>query len=295
MITFTDQLNLAQEISGLSDASSVVRFKRDINQGGMMFAALLGRTYNQQRRFTDSVSEQQYYQYPEDAQKITEVVYHSSNTFNPPLEQIADQHTWLLLNQNQLLGEPSHYYVRGFDEIGLYPTPNQDIDSGIEILFEPRHTLLTEADYTTGTITLTNGSATVTGLGTVFTAAMAGRYLQVTDGTDGNYYRISSYTNGTTLTLENVYQGLSGGSKTYRIGQVMNLPDEFLEAPVDYAMYRHYLAAGDKNTADNFKDLFNSSKDMAREKYGQTTSNNVISAAGHTKMYDPLRDTPRDF
>jgi len=37
---------------------------------------------------------------------------------------------------------------------------------------------LSNADYTTGTITLTDEDATVTGAGTTFTAGMVGRYLK---------------------------------------------------------------------------------------------------------------------
>lgn len=295
MLTFTDQQNIAQEISGLTDATNVTKFKRDINTGGTLFMASLGRDYNEKRRTTDSVAAQQFYQYPEDAVRVHEVIYHSTTTFNPPLIQVADENTWAYMNQTAIQGMPTHYFVRGFDEIGLYPTPSSSVTDGIEIRFEPKHVLLTDADYTTGTLTVTNGSTTITGSGTVFTANMAGRWLQVTDGTDGNWYRIASYSSATSLTLDNYYQGISGSGRTYRIGQVMDLPEEYQEAPVDYAMYRHFVSKGDLKTGSEFKAMFDNAKERATSQYAQKTSNNVIYANNRVRLYDPLRDTPQNF
>jgi hypothetical protein len=73
----------------------------------------------------------------------------------------------------------------------------------------------TVAPYTTGTITVTEDSATVTGSGTAFTSAMIGRKLVVSG--DNNSYEIKSVGSTTSLTLETVYKGTTGGSKTYGI------------------------------------------------------------------------------
>lgn len=296
MLTFTDQQNLATEITGLTDSISITRFKRDINTGGSMFMALLGRSYNRMSRTTNTLDGQQAYQYPEDAIKISEVIYHTSDSFNPPLEQIADEHTWRYMNQaSDIQGEPTHYFVKGFSEIELYPIPNANIIDGLEIVFEPKHVLLTQDDFTTGTVTVVQSNQTVTNSGTNFTATMVGRYFQVTDGTDGNWYRISGFTDTSNLILENYYQGTSGAGKVYRIGEVMNLPDEYQEAPVDYAMYRHFLGTGMMERATEFKQLFEAAKESARDVYGKTTSNNVIYARNYKSTYNPIYDTPLPF
>lgn len=69
--------------------------------------------------------------------------------------------------------------------------------------------------YTTGTVTVTQDSATVTGAGTTFTAAMVGRLFQVTG--DDNYYEISAYVSATEITLASTYTETSGGTKSYSI------------------------------------------------------------------------------
>jgi hypothetical protein len=197
-----------------------------------------------------------------------------------------------MMNMYSQTGQPTHYYLRGYDEIGFYPIPSESVTNGIELAFSPRHIELTQDDYTTGTITVTNGSQTVTGSGTTFTAKMVGQWLEVTDGTDGNWYRVSEYTSATVITLENYYQGASGSAKTYRIGQVMDLPEEALEAAVDYAMYRHFLKRGDKDSALVFKQLFETTLDMIKNNYSQTTDNQVITGEPIYRIYNNWRGDP---
>lgn len=293
MFTFQDQYQLAQEITGLSDTASTTRFKRDINRGGVMFMAMLNRDYNRKSRTTNIVASQQYYQYPEDALRVRLAKYSDGNGTTIRLRQVADEENWADLNINGTTGTPSHYFVRGFDEIGLYPTPSSSVTDGLELVFEPKHGLATQDDYTTGSITVTRGSQTVTGSSTTFTSAMVGRCIEVTDGSDSRFYRISDVTNTTSLTLENYYQGVSGSisNGSWRIGEVMDLPDEFMEAPVDYAMYRHYLKRNAQR-AKEFKSLFDSAKDIVQEMYGMSSSTQVIEAESTIRPYNFLRDTP---
>jgi hypothetical protein len=58
--------------------------------------------------------------------------------------------------------------------------------------------LFTSTIYATGTVSLTAGSATVTGSGTTFTAAMVGKYLQVGSRQP---IRVTAYTSATSITI----------------------------------------------------------------------------------------------
>lgn len=290
-ITFQDQYTLATEISGLTDAASLIKFKRDINIGGSKFLAGLGREWNRHSRFTDVIGGQQFYQSPEDMQKVKDIIV-SNGGYNPPMEQIPDEAAWRYLNMLSVSGQPSHYWVRGSNEFGLYPIPPANITKGIELVFSPKHVQLTAADYTTGTVTVSNGSINIQGAGTTFTTAMVGQWLQTTDGTDENFYKISNWNSVTSIDLENYYQGTSGGTKSFRIGQVMDLPDEFLEGPVDYAMYRHYLKRGNPQLAADFKALYQDALDSAKDTYGNTTESQVISAEPMFRTYNPFRGDP---
>lgn len=287
--TFEDQYLLAQEVSGLTDATSLQKFKRDINNGARKIMAALDREFTRKSRTTNLVANQQYYQLPEDALRVS-IVIATSGGFAQPLEQIPDEQAWRYMNISSPTGQPSHFFVRGFDEIGLYPTPSANVTDGLEIVFEPKHVLMTEADVT-GTATVTNGSVTVTDSATSFTQSMIGRQLQITDGTDGRWYRISAFTSTSIISLENYFQGLSG-SKTYRIGQVADIPDELIEAPVDYAIFMHYLKRSDMRRAGEFKALFSEAIDQAREYYSTSTSSAVIWAEPTYRTYNPFRGDP---
>jgi hypothetical protein len=68
--------------------------------------------------------------------------------------------------------------------------------------------------YTTGTATFTNGSTTVTGLGTAWVnGTMAGGNIKA--DADGVWYRIASVSNATTLVLDSAYYSTGGAGLAY--------------------------------------------------------------------------------
>lgn len=82
----------------------------------------------------------------------------------------------------------------------------------------------TNANYSTGTITVTQDSATVTGSSTVWntsTNAIAGEYIQLPDS---KWYRITAIASDTSLTIETTYEGSTASGQSYVIspwGEVM--------------------------------------------------------------------------
>lgn len=115
----------------------------------------------------------------------------------------------------------------GFSSYALFYKPG-DNTSGNGLIFDQKNRLLyatqrylgvcdpaTTADYTTGTIQVTNGSTAVVGTGTTFTAGMVGKTIRV--GTDNAFYRIATFTDATHIALISNYAGTSGSGKTYTI------------------------------------------------------------------------------
>jgi hypothetical protein len=78
-----------------------------------------------------------------------------------------------------------------------------------------KDTIVTTARYNTGTVTVTEGSATVTGSGTTFTSAMEGRKFKVTGFEE--IYTIESVDSTTQLTLDNEYNGDDDDEASYDI------------------------------------------------------------------------------
>lgn len=83
----------------------------------------------------------------------------------------------------------------------------------------------TSAPYSTGTVDVTNGSATVTGVGTQFTSSMVG---QLFTGPDGNVYEIAAFGSVTDLTISPEYIGTTEAGGTFTVTfYKMPLPDDF--------------------------------------------------------------------
>src|SRR5690606_28585637 len=161
MLTFQDQYTMAQQITGDNSAAALITFKRDINEGGAMFLNRLGRKFNKEYKTADIEEDQQYYQMSSDSLRVSDIkVLHGTFYYVPQL--VTSEEEWNRLNAITVTGNyPTHYFIRGFNEIGLYPIPSSDVADGLVASFEPQHIELTQADFTTGTVTVTNGSVTL--------------------------------------------------------------------------------------------------------------------------------------
>jgi hypothetical protein len=272
MLTFQDQYQLYQQISQDYSAAGLIIAKRDINEGGAMFLNRLGRKFNKEYITTNLVTARQYYQFPSGVLRLSEARFLQGTNYNGA-ELIASEDEWNRLNIVSSTGSVvTHYYIRGFNELGVYPIPSANVTSGIQASYEPQHVDLTQADVSTGTITVSNGAVTITHSGTSFTPQMVGRWLQVTDGTDGRWYRISSYTSSSQLSLENYYEGISGSSRTFRIGEIMKIPNAYQDAPVYYALDRFYQTQNDQKSAGTYQLRFDQKVKSAKETYARSTS-----------------------
>jgi hypothetical protein len=79
--------------------------------------------------------------------------------------------------------------------------------------------------YRTGTVTVTNGSPNVTGLGTTWTSTMLGMQFSLNESP---FYDISTVTSPTTLTLTENYKGADASGASYTISQIyIDLPSDF--------------------------------------------------------------------
>lgn len=174
-----------------------------------------------------AVASQQYYHNPPGFVNIEDVYVttSSSSTVKYVLRAVDSQKDWDELNAIQFTGSaiPQYFFQRR-DDFGIWPTP-QDSTGTIYVNYTYRDRNLSNADYTTGTVTVTNDSQTVTGSGTTFTAQMIGRWFQLT-GQDGYWYRISNQSSTTAITLESAFQGTSGNTLNYRIAETPEIPED---------------------------------------------------------------------
>ena len=123
MLTFNQIYSEAQEQASDSSADATTLIKRAINQGMRKFKAVMNRDWNVSYKTFSLVEDQQYYQMPEDAVRVKNLRFPSSN-LNPPIE-IEDEDIWNELNiRTESSSYPDAYFVRGSDEFGLYPIPS---------------------------------------------------------------------------------------------------------------------------------------------------------------------------
>lgn len=268
---------MVQQIANDFSSASLILFKRDVNEGCAMFLNRLGRKFNKEYLTANLVANQQYYQFPSEVLRLSEARFlNGTNYYDANL--VTDEHEWNLKNTIITTGNyPTDYYIRGFNELGVYPVPSTNVTAGIQVSYEPQHIDLTQDDFTdqsapTGTLTVSNNSIVVTHSGSGFTQNMVGRWLQVTDGTDGKWYRIASFVSTTVVNLENYYEGISGSGRTFRIGEVAKIPQAYQDAPVYYALDRYYQTQNDQRTAPVYQQRFDMKVKSAKETYAHSTS-----------------------
>lgn len=83
--------------------------------------------------------------------------------------------------------------------------------------------------YSTGTVTVTLNSTTVTGVNTVWTAAMVGRQFRV--GLAAPIYTVAQFNTSTSIELDSVWGGDSASGETYSIYQC------FFTVPTDFYQF----------------------------------------------------------
>lgn len=287
MISWTQVYQKAQLICGDSSAATKTQLQQDINIGYKRFNAALNRYFTRKQAFTDLVAAQQYYQTPVDTIKVMQVSVKQSNGYEYPVEELRSEREWREINITPYSSTYAQfYYVTGDDQIGLWPTPSATVSAGLRYVYAPQDVDLTKDDYSTGTVTVTNGSATVTGSGTTWTiASHQGSYIQITDGTDGNWYYINSVNSTTSITLKSAYTGPSGATKAYTIGQMMIIPGEYSDAPIDYALARFFESRNNPQRATYHMTNFKNTVKDAEGQYASSSTSSVITS-GNEMTYN---------
>lgn len=181
-------------------------------------------------------------------------LYVTVGTYNYTPRECPSREMWDRLNMTTVTSDIPTWWFTYNGKLGLFPRPSTATNT-ITINSKQLARDLTVADYTTGNIlTAVNGSPTITGTGTTFTASMVGRWLRITESDtankgDGYWYQIASYTSATVITLAKPYQGtaITTGTAAYTISQCSLMPEQYQDLPI-YGALRTYFTSVNPDT-----------------------------------------------
>lgn len=292
MFTFNDIYTHVQDITKNTDSTQLTKFKLWINQG---YHKLLGSAKRWTQEETDATNltttaSTQFYSLPVHYLRMKSVKV-TIDSLDYPLEEVKSQLEWDDLNAYQTSESdiPTHYFLRrnkGINQLGLFPIPSTS-SYVITMVFERRMKDMTAADYTAGTVTVTNGDATVTGSSTTFTAFMADRIFKTSD--DNNWYYISSFTSTTAIELAIEFEGATASSASYTIGEAPFLPEDFQITSAYYALQKWFEMEKDVQNIALYKGLFEDDLKKLKTQYGSKTSINVLGRRRTRKYVHPHR------
>jgi len=284
MITWDQSITNCQDTAQDYSTTGLAFFKRRLNDGYKKVLAEFGVQQNERTQTSSTVANQQYYQVPYDLiapKSITVTV----GSIVYPVTWVESQQAWDEMNMytNRTATVPFRAFYRprfgvNGGDIGIYPIPSAST-STISLVYTATDKNLSQTAYTTGTVTVTSNSATVTGSGVTWNAQMVGRYFQVTDSggnTDGQFYRIVSVISATQLTLEQTYENTTASGLTYQIAEMFALPEEMQVLPEYYALWHYYLTKQSKDKALTFEGMFKQELSVAKVTWAKRVRNNKI-------------------
>jgi len=197
--------------------------------------------------------------------------------------EVLSREEWDKLNVFPYYADiPNNFFVYpGGDkggQVGIWPIPST---TGNTITYNYKFRIpdLSIADYTTGTVAVTNGSKTITGTTTVWTPTtnrqLESRWIKISESKGDNlWYQIESISAAGTLTLYQPYQGIDVSGGSYTIGQMPLLMEDFQDMLIwKPLMFYWSTIVDDPQKFKNFEGLYNQKLKQLDEYAGSKTIN----------------------
>ncbi len=250
--------------------------------------------FNEKQFTTTTVAGQQVYTLPFDVKDIINSTVSVGGILWQPLEAGSRQF-WDSLNTVPFNSDfPQFYFRFKSNQINLFPTPTSN-GNILTVNYKSRLRVLSAPDYSTGTVTVTANSATVTGSGTAWTTNMADRWLNIplttnnTTSGDDNWYQIKTVNSATSITLWNLYTGASATSTSggYTIGETPLLPEDYQDLALYRALWIYYSTINiNEAAAAQFENLYNLGKEVLDFEFG-SKSNSPVLTPPNAPVFNP--------
>lgn len=269
MIDWDTVQTLYVKRTGDSSSDGLATFLIDVNVGYKNILNELGRADTEKTITTLTTAGQRAYQLPMDTAWIKTVTVKVGSRVYPLTEETSQEKWNGITSVDIQSANPELFFIKkrfgvGGQVIEIDPIPSGSTAT-IKVVYEATDRDMKYNLYNTGSITLVNGSATVTGSGTTFLSRMAGQYLSTTDGL---YYRIAQFSSTTSLILENVYLGASEAGATYGVHDLFNIPEDLHPIPVYYGLMEYYGGKENSERQTFYQTRYTTLFKQGRARYG---------------------------
>lgn len=275
MLTFQNLYDLYTTITKDSDAANVTQGKLLINNTQKQVCSMGDWTFLDDEWYNSSVTSQESYRLPHNYGRLISLYVLNGSTKYVPIEVPSIEEFDKLSATASNSSYPQYFTIFG-DYIKFYPTA-ADTNWEIHLKYKKVAKEMTAADYSTGTVSVTQNTVALTGSGTTFSTAMVGRIIKLSDGL---WYPIAAYGSATTLTLAKTYEGTTISGGTYTIGDCPLVPDGFQEMLLYPALEHYFMIKGEEQRSIFYKNLFDASLRMLQTRYLSKTTSQVIKRRG---------------
>lgn len=282
MRNFNDVVTDYTTLSKDGSAANIALGKILINQSVKRVLNMRNWTFNR-GSFTDATEEEvSGYPLPYNCERMIGVKITNSIDYWP--KEVVNRDNWVRLNRTEILSDiPERFYIDQITgKLEIYPTPST-ADLAMVMYFQKLIIDLSEANYTTGTVTVALKSTTVTGSGTTFTAAMVGRYIQI--GADGYWYEIVGYTSATVITIKSEPRVAAAGAAII-VAELIPFPSGFENIPLYEALMKYFRGNEQQSDAREWEREMNHDIELLMKRDAKTTENMMLDD-GMVGIVDP--------
>lgn len=242
---------------------------------------LVNKFYFNETSYTQlSVAGQQFYNLPPNCRKIINVTGTIGNVVWVT-KDCPDRNYWDILNTIPFNQDfPMFHFIWNRNtQVGIWPTPASNGNT-YTVNYQMRNVDLSQQDYTTGTVSINNGSPNLTFSGSALSANMVFRWIQIpAPNGDNQWYQIQSVNVGaSTAVLYGNYGGPSVSGQSFVIGEMSVLPEDYQDLPLYRALEVYFTSiVPNQSQAELYKGLYDKGYEQLNSDYGTKTTSVVLT------------------
>lgn len=292
MLSYSSYLSQFQDLTQNTSSANATRGAFLINQGLRDLTTKFYLDEVSQDFPGGTIAGQTAYRLPYNIKELVDF-YIVSGSLRYVLTEVPNAQFFDRLQFAQYSSDIPQYFWIFANQINIFPTP---ASSGNQMTFRYKERLrdLSQVDYTTGTVSVSNLTNAVTGSGTTWTEDMANRWIRISANTtsnttsgDNEWYQIFTVVDATHITIFNQYQGTSVTGGTYTIGEMPLLPEDYQVVALYYALWIYYTSiVPNTNQAKLYHELYDYGYAKLDAEFGNKTTD-VRIIGSNTELTNP--------